>query len=76
MFGTFEPEEEKVTYGITKPLNSVNPLVVFFHGFPRLWAELRKSRSVSEFFGYLFMPPGWEPGKIVISKSEVVDKVA
>ncbi|MEM7281892.1 MAG: sterol desaturase family protein, partial [Pseudomonadota bacterium] len=76
MFGTFEPEEEKVVYGITKPLNSVNPLVVFFHGFPRLWSEVRKSRSIGEFFGYLFKPPGWEPGKIVISKSEVVEKGA
>ena len=76
LFGTFEPEEEKVVYGITKPINSVNPLIVFFHGFPRLWAELKKSRSVSDVFGYLFKPPGWEPGKIVISKSEVVEKGA
>jgi len=72
IFGTFEPEADKVIYGITRPLNSVNPIVVFFHGFPRLWAQLRKSRSVRDCCGYLFMPPGWEPGKINVSKSEVL----
>ena len=76
LFGTFEPEEEKVIYGITKPINSVNPLVVFFHGLPRFWAELKKARSIGEVCGYLFKPPGWEPGKIVISKSEVIEKGA
>lgn len=64
MFGTFEEEDEKVVYGITKPLNSVNPLVVFFHGFYRFFEELKKSRSVKEFIGYLIMPPGWEPAKL------------
>ena len=74
MFGTFEEENEEVVYGITTPLNSVNPLVVFFHGFYRFYLELKKARSIKEFIGYLVMPPGWEPGKIVISKSEVVEK--
>lgn len=37
LFGTFEEEREKVVYGITKPLNSVNPITVFFHGFTRLY---------------------------------------
>ena len=61
LFGTFEAEEEKVVYGITKPINSVNPLVVFLHGFPRFWRELKKARSPSEVLGYLFRPPGWTP---------------
>lgn len=63
IFGTFEPEQEKVIYGITKPLNSVNPLVVFLHGFPRLFAELKKSHSAGDFFGYLLKPPGWTPAR-------------
>ena len=61
LFGTFEPEREKVVYGIATPLDSVNPLVVFFHGFSRLFARLKSADNVSEFFGYLFRPPGWTP---------------
>ena len=76
LFGTFEPEGEKVVYGITKPLNSVNPFVVFFHGFPRLFSELKKSQSVGDFFGYLLNPPGWEPGKIRQPKLQDLGKSA
>lgn len=61
LFGTFEPENEPVCYGITKPINSVNPLVVFLHGFPRFFQVLRQARSPRDFFGYLLRPPGWQP---------------
>ena len=40
LFGSFAPESEAendpVIYGLVKPINSINPLVTFFHGFWRL----------------------------------------
>ncbi|MDE0487569.1 MAG: sterol desaturase family protein [Gammaproteobacteria bacterium] len=61
LFGTFEEEREKVVYGITKPLNSVNPITVFFHGFARLYRQIADARDARTAFGYLLRPPGWTP---------------
>ena len=58
LFGTFAEEKEQVVYGITRPIDSVNPLVVFFHGFTRLWRELRDSRGAVNRLSLLTMPPG------------------
>jgi sterol desaturase/sphingolipid hydroxylase (fatty acid hydroxylase superfamily) len=45
MFGTFEPEREKVVYGLTKNLNSYNPLRIAFHEWIDIWRDLRSARS-------------------------------
>ncbi|MEM9316192.1 MAG: sterol desaturase family protein [Pseudomonadota bacterium] len=36
LFGTFAEEQESVSYGITEPIDSNNPLTVWLHGFGRL----------------------------------------
>lgn len=46
MFGTFEPECEKVRYGITIPLKSFNPLWANFH----YWFDLFRLSSVQKGF--------------------------
>lgn len=61
LFGTFEEEREKVVYGITKPLNSVNPFTVFFHGFTRLYRQIADASDARSALGFLLRPPGWTP---------------
>ena len=61
MFGTFAIEDEKVQYGITQPIDSVNPFVVFFHGFTRLFQDMYKAKGVKNKLSYLIKPPGWNP---------------
>lgn len=61
MFGTFAEEKEKVIYGISEPINSVNPINVFFHGLYRLFKKVITAKGWRNKLGYLFMPPGWEP---------------
>ena len=61
LFGTFTPEVEKVKYGVSEPINSVNPLVVFFHGLTRLWQQISTTKSWKNKFLYLIKPPGWRP---------------
>ena len=61
MFGTFQVEEEPPTYGVTKPINTWNPV----------WANLLPivdmTRQVSATPGFLnklkvlFYKPGWQP---------------
>lgn len=60
LFGTFEPEQEEVHYGITKPLKHQDPVSVLFHGFWRFLAKLATARSVKEVLCCFFMPPGWQ----------------
>lgn len=61
MFGTFQEEQETPTYGLTKPIESTNPLVVHFYEVRALYRDLRRAKSWSEVAGYLFGPPGWTP---------------
>lgn len=57
MFGTFAEEEEQVVYGITTPLNSVNPFVVFFHGLTGLWEKVHNTSGLTNKIGVLIRPP-------------------
>ena len=61
LFGTFAEENEKVTYGITDPLNTVNPLTVFFHGITRLARQMVSAKGIRNKLSCLIRPPGWAP---------------
>ncbi|MGI9317911.1 MAG: sterol desaturase family protein [bacterium] len=61
LFGTFAEEKDKVIYGITNPLHSVNPINVFFHGFYRLARKMIAAKGWRNKMGHFFLPPGWEP---------------
>ncbi|MEU6404325.1 sterol desaturase family protein [Streptomyces sp. NPDC046985] len=61
LFGTFEPEGERVVYGLTKNIDSYNPLRVAFHEYAAAWRDVRAARRWRDRAGYLFGPPGWSP---------------
>ncbi|MEP3655917.1 MAG: sterol desaturase family protein [Litorimonas sp.] len=60
MFRTFAKEEEEVVYGLVKPINSINPLVAFFHGFWRLGKNVVGAKGAKNKFMYFAGPPEWE----------------
>ena len=62
MFGTFAEEKEEVVFGITEPINSNNPLTVFFHGLTRLATTWTKTKGIGNKLLLLIKPPGWKPG--------------
>jgi sterol desaturase/sphingolipid hydroxylase (fatty acid hydroxylase superfamily) len=72
MFGTFEEEDEKVVYGLTEPINTNNPLVVFFCGFTELFGKMWHADSIGNALAYLIKPPGWSPK----NKSELPSQTA
>lgn len=72
LFGTFAEERETVEFGIKPALRSVNPLVVFFHGFFRFGRKLKTARNASEVIGHCFRPPDWNP-RFNDSKSSLDD---
>ncbi len=61
MFGTFQEEEEKPTYGVTTPLNSWNPLYANFSHYLTMRDDLRRIPHWGDRIRYLFMKPGWLP---------------
>jgi len=61
MFGTFQPEEEKPTYGITKPLNSWNAAFANVSHYVEMGKDLKRIPSWSDKIRYLFKKPGWLP---------------
>ncbi len=61
MFGTFKEEEETPTYGITKPVNSWNPVYVNFAHYIDLYHYVKQSRSWDDTKKMLFKHPGWLP---------------
>ncbi|HMG91735.1 MAG TPA: sterol desaturase family protein [Chryseolinea sp.] len=64
MFGTFQPEEEKPTYGITKPINSWNPVFANVSHYVEMGKDLKRIPSWSDKIRYLFMKPGWLPASL------------
>lgn len=58
LFGTFVPEEETVIYGITKPVNSFNPIKVTFSEWRDMFSEVTaRGLTLLERFKILFAPP-------------------
>jgi alkylglycerol monooxygenase len=61
LFGTFQAEEEKPTYGITKPLNSWNALYANFSHYEAMAQDLVTIPKWKDRVRYLFKKPGWLP---------------
>ncbi len=64
MFGTFQPEEEKPTYGITKPINSWNPVFANISHYVEMSKDMKRIPSMSDKIKYMFMKPGWLPASL------------
>ena len=60
IFGTFAEERAPVKYGLTKPVNSINPLTVFFHGLVRLGKEIASTPGIGAKLAVLLLPPDQE----------------
>jgi sterol desaturase/sphingolipid hydroxylase (fatty acid hydroxylase superfamily) len=63
LFGTFEPECERVRYGLTKNIHTFNPVQVNFHEYVAIWHDLRLARRWRDRLGVLFRGPGWRPSE-------------
>jgi alkylglycerol monooxygenase len=61
MFGTFQPEEEQPVYGLTKPLESWNPLWANVHAWADLSRDAWRAPRWRDKLKIWFMPLGWTP---------------
>lgn len=61
LFGSFEPEHEKVVYGITKPPRTWDPVYMYFQHFIEIWEQARMTLRWWDKLRIWFMPLGWVP---------------
>lgn len=59
LFGTFQPEEERPTYGLTKNIDSFNPLKIALITWLELFKSAKGTGSIPNGFKYFLKPPGW-----------------
>lgn len=64
MFGTYQKEEERPTYGVTSPVNSWNPVWANFANFKIMWNDLKQISGVGNSLKYIFYKPGWQPKEL------------
>lgn len=65
IFGTFEEEnlEEKPLYGVTKQMESFNPLYIQTRHFIHIWNKFWEYETIGDKLSAIFKGPGWSPGK-------------
>jgi sterol desaturase/sphingolipid hydroxylase (fatty acid hydroxylase superfamily) len=59
LFGTFAQEAEPVVYGLTKDIQTFNPLRIAFHELAAIGRDVRNAPTLGAKLGYTFAPPGW-----------------
>jgi len=57
MFGTFEPEKEKVRFGLVNNVNTFNPTKITFMAWSSMIEDISNKRSLSEVLRIIFGPP-------------------
>jgi sterol desaturase/sphingolipid hydroxylase (fatty acid hydroxylase superfamily) len=63
LFGSFEPEGERVRYGLTKNIETFHPVRVAFHEYIALWHDVRGASTWRGRFGHVWHGPGWKPAE-------------
>jgi sterol desaturase/sphingolipid hydroxylase (fatty acid hydroxylase superfamily) len=71
LFGTFEPERERVDFGLTKNIRTFDPMKIAFHEWVAMVRDARHAASWREALAYLGRPPGWSPDRRTLTAREM-----
>ncbi len=59
LFGTFEPESEKVVYGLRKNIDTFNPVRIATHEYAEMLKDVGVGRTWGDRVGFVLRGPGW-----------------
>ena len=59
IFGTFQPEAERPTYGLTKNIESFNPVKIALITWGELFQKAKSAGSIKKAVQHFIKPPGW-----------------
>lgn len=65
LFGTFEPERELATYGLTTNIHTYNPLQIATHEWASIARDVFRAQTWRDRLGFLLRGPGWAGAKRV-----------
>ncbi|HEX8924406.1 MAG TPA: sterol desaturase family protein, partial [Terriglobales bacterium] len=71
IFGTFEPEVEPCVYGLTKNIDTFNPVRIAFHEWVDIGRDLRQARGWRARWHYAFGNPGWREDSVQAVEARV-----
>ncbi|WP_299482902.1 sterol desaturase family protein [uncultured Roseibium sp.] len=74
LFGTYEPETEKVLYGITEPVRSSNPFIINFRETALLLKDVLRPGPLKSRLATIVMPPGWRKEKRANNQAETLEQ--
>ena len=60
LFGTFEPEAEKIKYGLTTPINTYNPFKINFIEIKHMIQDFKAAKNTKDAWRYVFGRTGWK----------------
>jgi sterol desaturase/sphingolipid hydroxylase (fatty acid hydroxylase superfamily) len=69
LFGSYEPEGERVRYGLTTQLRTFKPVRVAFHEYIAMWHDIRRAPRWRDKLGVVFRGPGWTPPGVTESEA-------
>ncbi|MGK0365120.1 MAG: sterol desaturase/sphingolipid hydroxylase (fatty acid hydroxylase superfamily) [Saprospiraceae bacterium] len=61
IFGTFQQEDEKVVYGLTKNIHTNNPITINFIEYKSIWKDVKRCRNWKDRFRIIFGGLVWRP---------------
>ncbi|WP_043706906.1 sterol desaturase family protein [Tenacibaculum ovolyticum] len=61
LFGTFQREEEKVVYGLTKNIKTNNPIMINFIEYKNIWKDVKICRTKKDKLKIIFGNLIWKP---------------
>jgi len=59
LFGTFEPEDEPVVYGLTKNIDTFNPLRIVSHEHAEIVKDVAGADNWHDRLSFVLRGPGW-----------------
>ena len=74
LFGTFKKEEERPNYGLTRNVNTFNPVSVAFSEWKHLYKKMTSAGSPGDVFKYLVKPPGWSHDGSTKTAREMIEE--
>lgn len=65
LFKTFEPEVRRVKYGLTKNIDTFNPVRIGYHEMSDMFRDVWRARGWRNKWGHVWKRPGWQPSRRV-----------
>jgi sterol desaturase/sphingolipid hydroxylase (fatty acid hydroxylase superfamily) len=65
LFGTFEEEDERVVYGLTKNVDSYNPVTIAAHEWVDMAEDVASARTWHDRWSFVLRRAGWAYGRRV-----------